>query len=187
MDTSDIRKGLKMMVDSQPHVVIDFQFVKPGKGQAFTRVKIRNLISGSVLERTYKQGEKLEPADIEERQLQYVYSEGADYVFLDPSTGEQITVKGEKVGDSSRWLSDGMNVDVAFFDGQPISVDLPSQVVLQIVSSEPGVKGDTASGATKPATLSTGAVVNVPLFVQEGEWVKVSTADGIYMERVNRR
>ena len=187
MDTSDIRKGLKMMVDSQPHVVIDFQFIKPGKGQAFTRVKIKNLISGAVLERTYKQGEKLEPADIEERQLQFVYPEGPDYVFSDPSTGEQITVKGEKVGDSSRWLSDGLNVDVAFFNGEPISVALPFQVVLQIVSSEPGVKGDTASGATKPATLSTGAVVNVPLFVQEGEWVKVSTDDGIYVERVNRR
>lgn len=187
MDTSDIRKGLKMMVDSQPYVVTDFQFVKPGKGSAFTRVKIKNLISGAVLERTYKQGEKLEPADLELRQLQYLYPDSADYVFVDPSTGEQTTVNGEKVGDSSRWLSDGMNVDVVFFGGQPISVDLPPHVVLQIVSSEPGVKGDTASGATKPATLSTGAVVNVPLFVQEGEWVKVSTAEGIYLERVNRR
>lgn len=187
MDTSEIRKGLKIIVDSQPHVVTDFQFVKPGKGSAFTRVKLKNLITGAVQERTYREGEKLERADVEDRQLKYVYPDGPDYVFSDPNTGEQITVKGEKVGDSSRWLSDGMNVDVAFFDGQPISVDLPSHVVLQIVSSEPGVKGDTASGATKPATLSTGAVVNVPLFVQEGEWVKVSTTDGIYMERVNRR
>jgi elongation factor P len=187
MDTSDIRKGLKMMLDDQPYVVIDFQFVKPGKGQAFTRVKIRNMATGAVLERTYKSGEKLEPADVEERQLQYIYPEGSDFVFMDAGTGEQITVAGDKIGDDSRWLSDGMNVDVTLFKGQPIGVSLPSHVVLQIVTSEPGVKGDTASGATKPATLSTGATVNVPLFVQEGEWVKIDTRDGSYLERVNRR
>jgi len=187
MDTSDIRKGLKFMVDNQPYVVIDFQFVKPGKGQAFTRVKIRNMASGAVLERTYKSGEKLEPADIEERQLQYIYPEGTDFVFMDVATGEQITVPGDKIGDDSRWLSDGMNVDVTIFKGLAIGISLPSHVVLQIVSSEPGVKGDTASGATKPATVSTGATVNVPLFVQEGEWIKIDTTDGKYLERVNRR
>jgi len=187
MDTSDIRKGLKMMVDGQPYVVIEFQFVKPGKGQAFTRVKIRNMATGAVLERTYKSGEKLEPADVEEKQLQFIYPEGQDFVFMDAGTGEQITVPGEKIGDDSRWLSDGMSVDVTLFKGLPIGISLPPHVVLQIVSSEPGIKGDTASGATKPATLSTGAVVNVPLFVQEGEWVKVDTADGKYLERVNRR
>ncbi|HVY47531.1 MAG TPA: elongation factor P [Minicystis sp.] len=187
MDTSDIRKGLKMMVDGQPYSVVDFQFVKPGKGQAFTRVKIRNMATGAVLERTYKSGEKLEPADVEERQLQYIYPEGGDFVFMDAASGEQLTVPGDKIGDDARWLSDGMNVDIVLFKGQPIGVTLPSHVVLQIVSSEPGVKGDTASGATKPATLSTGATVNVPLFVQEGEWVKIDTRDGTYLERVNRR
>lgn len=187
MDTSDIRKGLKMMVDDQPYVVIDFQFVKPGKGQAFTRLKIRNLATGAVLERTYKSGEKIEQADVEERQLQYIYPDGTDFVFMDAATGEQLTVPGDKIGDDSRWLSDGMSIDVTLFKGQPIGVSLPSHVVLQIVGSEPGVKGDTASGATKPATLSTGAVVNVPLFVQEGEWVKIDTREGSYLERVNRR
>lgn len=187
MDTSDIRKGLKMMMDGNPYAVVDFQFVKPGKGQAFTRVKIRNMATGAVLERTFKSGEKLEPADVEERSLQYIYQDGADYVFMDSQTGEQITVPGEKIGDDSRWLSEGMNVDVTLFNGQPIGVSLPSHVVLQIVNSEPGIKGDTASGATKPATLSTGAVVNVPLFVTEGEWVKVDTREGTYIERVNRR
>ena len=187
MDTSDIRKGLKMMVDGQPYVVVDFQFVKPGKGQAFTRVKVRNLQTQAVLERTYKSGEKIEAADVEERQLQYIYPEGEDYVFMDAASGEQITVSGEKIGDDAKWLSDGMNVDVVLFKGAPIGVSLPSHVVLQITSSEPGVKGDTASGATKPATLSTGAVVNVPLFVNEGEWIKVDTRDGTYLERVNRR
>lgn len=186
MDTSDIRKGLKMMENGQPYTVVDFQFVKPGKGQAFTRVKIRNLATGAVLERTYKSGEKLEPADVEERSLQYIYPEGADYVFMDEGTGEQITVPGDKVGDDARWLSDGMTIDVTLFNGQPIALSMPSHVVLQIVGSEPGVKGDTASGASKPATLSTGAVINVPLFVKEGEWVKVSTEDGSYLERVNK-
>ena len=187
MDTSDIRKGLKIMVDDQPHVVIDFQFVKPGKGQAFTRTKLRNMINNAVLEKTYKAGEKLEPANIEERQLQYLFPEGSDFVFSDPSTGEQIAVPGEKIGDDSRWLSDGITIDVSIWKGAPIGVSLPPTVVLRIVSSEPGVRGDSASGATKPATLSTGAVVQVPLFVQEGEWVKVSTSEGTYLERVNRR
>ncbi|MFO0762188.1 MAG: elongation factor P [Byssovorax sp.] len=187
MDTSDIRKGLKMMVDGQPYVVIEFQFVKPGKGQAFTRIKIRNMATGAVLERTYKSGEKIEPADVEERSLQFIYPDGDDFVFMDANSGEQIHVPGDKIGDDSRWLSDGMNVDVTLFKGQPIGISLPASVVLQITGSEPGVKGDTASGATKPATLSTGAVVNVPLFIQEGEWIKVSTEDGRYLERVNRR
>jgi elongation factor P len=187
MDTSDIRKGLKFMVDGQPYSVIDFQFVKPGKGQAFTRVKIRNMATGAVLERTYKSGEKLEPADVEERSLQYIYPEGSDFVFMDASTGEQLTVSGDKIGDDAKWLSDGMSIDVTLFNGQPIGIAIPPSVVLQIVGSEPGVKGDTASGATKPATVSTGAVVNVPLFVQEGEWIKIDTTDGKYLERVNKR
>src|SRR5262245_40611498 len=187
MDTSDIRKGLKIMENGQPYVVVEFQFVKPGKGQAFTRCKIRNMATGAVLERTYKSGEKLEPADVEERQLQYIYPEGSNFVFMDASTGEQITVSGEKIGDDARWLSDGMNVNIVLFKGAPLGLTLPSHVVLQIVNSEPGIKGDTASGATKPATLSTGAVVNVPLFVHEGEWVKIDTRDGKYLERVNRR
>ena len=187
MDTSDIRKGLKFMIDANPCTVVDFQFVKPGKGQAFTRVKVRNMKTGTMLERTFKSGESLEPADIEERSFQYIYPEGTDFVFMDANTGEQINVPGDKIGDDARWMSDGMNVDVTLFNGLPIGVSLPAHVVLQIVSSEPGVKGDTASGATKPATVSTGATVNVPLFVQEGEWVKIDTAEGKYLERVNKR
>ena len=186
MDTSDIRKGLKMMLDGQPYAVVDFQFVKPGKGQAFTRVKIRNMATGAVLERTYKSGEKLDPADVEERQLQYIYPDGQDFVFMDAQSGEQIHVSGDKIGDDAKWLSDGMSIDVTLFNGLPIGVSLPSHVVLQITKCEPGVKGDTASGATKPATLSTGAVISVPLFVKEGEWVKIDTAEGRYIERVNR-
>lgn len=186
MDTSDLRKGLKIMCSDQPCVVVENQFVKPGKGQAFNRVKLKSLSTGNTFERTYKSGEKLEPADVETRTLQFIYPEGEDFVFMDANTGEQIHVAGDKVGEDSRWMSDGMNVDVTLFKGAPIGVELPAHVVLQIVESEPGVKGDTASGATKPAKLSTGATVNVPLFVKEGEWVKVDTREGVYLERVNR-
>lgn len=186
MDTSEIRKGLKMMVDGNPFVVVDFQFVKPGKGQAFTRVKVRNLQTGAVLERTYKSGEKIDKADVEERKMQYIYQDGDGFVFMDAASGEQITVPAEKMGDDSQWLIEGSDINVTLFNGLPIGVALPSHVVLQITASEPGVKGDTASGAQKPATLSTGAVIQVPLFVKEGEWVKVDTAEGRYIERVNK-
>ena len=186
MDTSNIRKGLKFLVDDQPYVVLDFQFVKPGKGAAFTRVKIRNLLSGAVQDRVYKDGEKLAPADVEECSVQYLHAESQNFVFGDARTGEQFTIQGGKIGDDSRWLSPGLVVDMMTFRGEPIAVNLPPSVVLQIVSSEPGAQGDTTRGATKPATLSTGAVVHVPLFVQVGEWVKVNTEDGKYLEQVRR-
>lgn len=187
MDTSDIRKGFKMMVDGKPYVVVDFQFVKPGKGQAFTRVKIKSLTDGSVLERTYKSGEKIEKADVEDRTMQFIYPDGDNFVFMHEASGEQITVPGDKMEDEAKWLSDGMNVDVTLWNGQPIGVNLPASVTLQISHSDPVIKVDTASGATKPATLSTGAVVNVPLFVNEGEWVRVDTETGRYIERVNKK
>lgn len=188
MDTTDIRKGLKVMLDGSkdPFIIVEAQFVKPGKGQAFTRLKAKNMATGAVLERTFKSGEKIEVANVEQRVMQYIYPEGTDFVFMDPATGEQITISGDKIGEDSKWLSDGMNIDVTLHEGNPIGIDLPANVTLQITTCEPGVKGDTASGATKPATLSTGAIINVPLFVKEGEWVKVDTADGKYLERVNR-
>lgn len=185
MDTSDIRKGLKMQVDGQPYAVVDFQFVKPGKGQAFTRVKIKNLITGAVLERTWKSGEKLEPADVEERDASFSWDEGDQLVFVDDAS-EQIYVDKAKVGEDAQWIADGQRVSIVFFNGNAVNLSLPAHVVLQISESEPGIKGDTASGASKPATLSTGAKVNVPLFVKEGEWIKVDTRTGEYIERVNK-
>jgi len=185
MDTSDIRKGLKMTMDGNPYVVVEFQFVKPGKGQAFTRIKIKNLINGNVLERTLKSGEKIEPADVEEREATFSWDEGDQLVFVDANS-EQIYVDVGKVGDDRKYIADGQKVDIVFFNGNPIAISLPAHVVMQITNSEPGIKGDTASGATKPATLSTGATVNVPLFVKEGEWVKIDTRTGEYLERVNR-
>jgi elongation factor P len=186
MDTSDIRKNLKIILDGQPYVVTDFQFVKPGKGQAFTRCKMKHLETGSTLERTFKSGEKLEPADVEQRDMQYIYPDGDNYVFMDAASGDQLIVPGDKMEDERKWMADGMNVSITLLKGRPIGIELPPHVELEIVQSDPGIKGDTASGATKPATMSTGAVVQVPLFIEEGEWVKIDTRSGTYLERVKR-
>ncbi len=186
MQTTDIRKGLKIQLDGVPYAVVEHQFVKPGKGQAFTRCRIKNLQTGAVIERTWKSGESVELADVEERSMTYSWAEHDTYVFMDTSTGDQIHVEKDKVGDEARFLTEGLDCDVTLFNGNAIGVELPSSVVVQVVSSEPGVKGDTASGATKPATLASGATINVPLFIKEGEWVKVDTRTGNYLERVNK-
>jgi elongation factor P len=186
-DTSDIRKGLKIILDGQPYTVTEFQFVKPGKGQAFTRVRLKHLSTGSVLDRTFKSGEKLEPADVEQRTMTFIYPEGDAFVFMDQSSGDQVSIPEDQIGDNRNFLIDGLDVEVTFFKGEPIDVTLPAHVVVQITQSDPGIRGDTASNVTKPATLSTGAIVQVPLFINEGEWIKVDTRTGQYMERVNRR
>ncbi len=186
-NTTDIRKGLKLEIDGTPYHVVEAQFVKPGKGQSFTRCRVKNLATGFVLERTWKSGESVELADVEDRKLTYSWDEGETYVFMDSATGDQIHVEKFKVGDESRFLAEGLDCTLTIFKGNAIAVDLPANVVMQVVSSEPGVKGDTASGATKPATLSTGATVNVPLFIKEGEWIKIDTASGAYQERVNKQ
>jgi elongation factor P len=186
MQTTDIRKGLKIQLDGVPYAVVEHQFVKPGKGQAFTRCRIKNLTTGNVIERTWKSGESVEVADVETRKMSFSWDEGDSLVFMDTNTGDQLHVMKDKVGDEVRFVSEGLDCEVTLFNGQAIGIDLPPSVVLQIKESEPGIKGDTASGATKPAKLSTGAVVNVPLFIKEGEWVKVDTRTGEYLERVNR-
>ena len=186
MQTTDIRKGLKIQIDGVPYAITEHQFVKPGKGQSFTRCRIRNLMTGNTIERTWKSGESVELADVETRKLTYSWDEGDSLVFMETSTGEQLHVMKDKVSDEVRFLSEGLDVEVTLFNGNAIGIELPPSVVLQITESEPGIKGDTASGATKPAKLSTGAVVNVPLFIKEGEWVKVDTRTGNYLERVNK-
>ena len=186
MMTTDIRKGLKLQLDGVPYAVVEHTFVKPGKGQAFTRARIRNLQTGAVIERTWKSGESVEVADVDTRKMTYSWDEGDSLVFMETATGEQIHVMKDKVGDETRFLSEGMDCEVTIYNGNAIGIELPSSVVLQIVESEPGIKGDTASGATKPATLASGAVVNVPLFIIEGEWIKVDTTTGQYQERVNK-
>jgi elongation factor P len=186
MQTTDIRKGLKIQLDGVPYAIVEHQFVKPGKGQSFTRCRIKNLMTGNVIERTWKSGESVELADVETRKMTYSWDEGDSLVFMDTSTGDQLHVMKDKVGEEVRFVSEGLDCEVTLFNGNAIGIELPPSVVLQISESEPGVKGDTASGATKPARLSTGAVVNVPLFIKEGEWVKVDTRTGEYLERVNR-
>jgi len=183
MDTSDIRKGLKIMMEGQPFIVTDFQFVKPGKGQAFTRTKLKNLLTGGTIERNIRSGEKFEPADVEDRSLQFIYPDGDGYCFMNPNSGEQITVNKDAVGDDAEFLSDGLDVIVTLYRGNPVSITLPPHVVVQIVETEPGVRGDTATNVTKPAKVSTGATVAVPLFIGEGDWIKVDTRSRTYLER----
>jgi len=185
-DTSDIRKGLKFLLDGDPYTVVDFQFVKPGKGTAFTRTRIKNLITGAVLERTFRTGEKLEPANIEERQMQFLYKEGDDYHFMDTDTYDQLFMSSDDVGDAAKFMPENLTVAVMCFNDRPVDITLPNFVELEVVGAEPGMKGDTASGATKPATLSTGAVINVPLFINEGEILRIDTRTCEYIERVKK-
>src|SRR5690349_12171756 len=185
--TQEFRKNLKMLVDGTPYVCLEAQFVKPGKGQAFTRCRLKNLITGNVIERTYKSGETVEIADIEQRKMQYIYPEGDAYVFMNQDTGDQIHVNADGIGEEKRFLSDGLEVEVMLFNGNPIGVELPAHVVIQVTSSELRANGDTASGATCPAAVATHATNNVPLFSSEVEWIKGDTRSGAYLESVNRR
>jgi elongation factor P len=185
-DTSDIRKGLKIQIDGEPYVVVDFQFVKPGKGTAFTKTRIKNLITGAVLDRTYRSNERLEPANIEEKQMQFLYAEGDHLCFMDNESYEQVYVARDIVAEAAQFMPDNLVVSVMLFNDRPVGVTLPNFVELQITKSDPGIRGDTASGATKPATLSTGAVIQVPLFVEEGEWVRIDTRTNSYVERVKK-
>jgi len=184
MDTSDIRKGLKILQDGQPYVVVDFQFVKPGKGQAFTRTKMRNMLTGGTIERNIRSGEKLEPADVEDRTLQYIYADGDSFVFMNSQSGDQVSVAREVVGDAADFMMDGIDVTITIYNGNPVSVALPPHIVARVVETEPGAKGDTATNVTKPAKISTGATVAVPLFITEGEWIRVDTRTAAYLERV---
>ena len=183
MDTSDIRKGLKLMMNGQPHVVVDFQFVKPGKGQAFTRTKMKNMLTGSTIERNIRSGEKLEAADVEDRTLQYIYPEGDMFVFMNSQTGDQVSVHKDVVSDDAGLLIDGIDVTITIYNGNPVSISLPPHVVVQVTETEPGVRGDTATNVQKPAKVTSGATIPVPLFVNEGDWIKVDTRTRSYLER----
>lgn len=185
-ETSAIRKGLKVKINGDPWTVVSFEFVKPGKGNAFTRTRLKNLKTGQVVEKTYKTGEKLEPANFEEKHTTFLYADGGDYCFMDKSDFEQMMVSAEVVGDDALFLTDNMDVTVLLYDGAPMSLELPTFIEAEITHSEPGVRGDTATGVTKPATLSSGAEVRVPLFVNQGDWIKVDTRDRSYVERVKK-
>ena len=172
------------MLDGDPYTIVENEFVKPGKGQAFNRVKIRNLKTGRVVDRTFKSGDSVEGADVMEVDMQYLYSDGEQWHFMHQDSFEQYAADATAVGDASKWLKDQDICVVTLYNGSPLSVAAPNFVELKITQSDPGVKGDTAQGATKPATLETGATVKVPLFVEEGEVIKIDTRSGEYVSRV---
>jgi elongation factor P len=183
--TSDFRRGLKIELDGTPYAIAEFQHVKPGKGGAFVRTKLKNLVTGGVVDKTFRAGEKVEKPDLEEKTMQYLYLEGNQYYFMDNETYEQTFLTREQLGDNSSFLQENIIVSILYYQGKPIGVELPIFVELAITKTEPGVRGDTASGGTKPATLETGATIQVPLFVNEGERVKIDTRTGEYIERIS--
>ncbi|BBB31859.1 elongation factor P [Thermotomaculum hydrothermale] len=183
-DTSDFRNGLKIEIDGTPFEIIEFLHVKPGKGGAFVRTKLKNLQTGAVLNKTFRSGEKVGKPDLVDRHMQFLYSQGDELVFMDLETYEQFTIPFEKIEDKAKFLKENMEVDVLYYKNEPISVELPTFVELEVVETEPGFKGDTATGGTKPAVLETGAKINVPLFINVGDKLKIDTRTGQYVERV---
>jgi elongation factor P len=184
VSTNDLKNGMTLELDGTLFQVVGFQHVKPGKGGAFVRTKLRNVRSGAVVERTFNAGVKVGLAIVERKPMQFLYADGSDFVFMDLDTYEQLHVPAETMGGAPRFLTEGGEAQVATHEGVPISVELPASMVLTITATDPGAKGDTRTGALKPATLETGFKVNVPLFVEEGERIKVDTRSGEYIERV---
>ncbi|MFZ1640983.1 MAG: elongation factor P [Candidatus Contendobacter sp.] len=182
--TNEFKSGLKIMLDGDPYAIVENEFVKPGKGQAFNRVKVRNLKTGRTIERTFKSGDTAEGADVIDVELQYLYNDGEYWHFMDPQSYEQLTADAAAVGDAAKWLKEEAICLVTLWNGVPLSVAAPNFVIMTIVETDPGVRGDTSGGGGKPATLETGAVVRVPLFVQNGEVIKVDTRTGEYVSRV---
>jgi len=182
--TSEFRGGLKIILDGEPYNIVENEFVKPGKGQAFNRVRVRNLKSGRVIERTFRSGETVEAADIFELNVQYLYNDGEFWHFMDPQTFEQHACSKDSVGDDAKWLKEEDICLMMLYNGEPLAVTPPNFVELRIIETDPGVRGDTSGGGGKPATLETGAVVRVPLFVGNEELIKVDTRTGEYVSRV---
>jgi elongation factor P len=185
ISSNDLRNGITINVDGQLWTVIEFLHVKPGKGAAFVRTRLKNVKTGTTLERTFRAGEKLERAVVDNRQMQMLYNDSDGYHFMDQETFENVTIGRDLIGDPADFLKDGMVVDVQFHEGTPIGVDLPPHVELRIVETDPGFKGDTATNTTKPARLETGAVVQVPLFVNSDDVIRIDTRDRRYIGRVS--
>ena len=183
-DTSDIRKGLKVLMDGNPWTIIEFQFVKPGKGAAFTRTKFKNLLNGTTKEMNIRSGEKLEPANVDQREMQFLYKEAGDLVFMDQTSYEQVSISADMVGEAADLMKDNLPCTVLFFNERPVDVQLPTFVMLEVTASEPGVRGDTSGNVQKPATVETGAMVMVPLFIRVGDLLKIDTRSHEYVERV---
>ena len=184
ISTSEFRKGVKVLVENEPCMIVEFQHVNPGKGGAFVRTRLKSFVTGNVLERTYRSGEKLEVPEMEEKQMQFLYKEGTDYHFMNEVTYEQLFINEKSLGDAKNYLKEGMVATILFYQGRTLGVDIQNFVELLIIQTEPGVKGNTAQNATKPAVLETGYTINVPLFVEEGDKVRIDTRTGDYMDRV---
>lgn len=183
ISTNDFRTGLTIELEGDVYQVIEFQHVKPGKGAAFVRSKLRNVRTGAVIEKTFNAGEKIPKARIERREVQYLYSDGKDYNFMDMESYDQIAMSADQLGDAVKYLKENMIINVLTFQGKSIGVDLPNFVELEVVETSPGIKGDTASGGSKPATLETGAVVQVPFFINVGDKLQIDTRTGNYIKR----
>ena len=181
--TNEFKSGLKIMIDNDPCSIVDCEFIKPGKGQAFTRIKVKNLKTGRIVERTYKSGESLPAADVLDQVMQYLYNDGEQWHFMDPTSFEQVAAGADAVSDCQQWLKEEDEVTVTLWNGVPLLVTPPNFVILKVTDTDPGLKGDTSGGGNKPATLETGAVVKVPLFIQIGELIKIDTRTGDYVSR----
>ena len=184
--TNEFKPGLKVMLDGDPCSILENEYVKPGKGQAFNRVKLRNLKSGRVWERTFKSGDTLEGADVMDYELEYSYTDGEFWYFMDPTSFEQHSADRAAVGETEKWLKEQERYEVTLYNGSPLSVAPPNFIELEITETDPGLKGDTAQGGSKPATLSTGAVVRVPLFISQGEVIRIDTRSGEYVSRASK-
>jgi len=183
--TADIKNGVVLIIDGQLWQVIEFQHVKPGKGGAFVRTKLKQVVSGKVVDRTFNAGSKIDTATVDRRDYQYLYNDGEGFVFMDTSDYDQITLSKEIVGDASKYMLEQQEVQIALHEGEPLYIELPASVVLEITYTEPGLQGDRSNAGTKPATVETGAEIQVPLFVGQGTRVKVDTRTGDYLGRVN--
>ena len=184
ISTTQFRPGAKIEISGEPYTIVEYQHVKPGKGGAFVRTKLKSLKSGSVVERTFRAGESLEEPDMEEREMQFLYSQGTDFHFMDTGNYEQLSFVEDQLGESRDFLKENMLVNILFYKGRPLSVELPTFVELVITQTDPGFRGDTATGGNKPAVLETGATVKVPLHLEEGNVIKVDTRTHMYVERV---
>jgi elongation factor P len=183
VSTNEFKSGVKILIDGDPYSILENEMVKPGKGQAFNRVRVRNLKTGRTIEKTWKSGDSVESADVVDTDMQYLYSDGDFFHFMVPDNFEQYTAAAAAVGDNAKWLKDGITCIVTLWNGVPLVVTPPQHIDLKVVETDPGVRGDTATGGQKPAKLETGAVVRVPLFINEGEMLKIDTRTGEYISR----
>jgi len=183
ISTSDFRNGSKIELDGEPYTVVEFQFVKPGKGGAFVKTRIKSLKTGNVLDKNFRSGDKFQEPDILEREAQYLYASGNDYNFMDTQTYEQFFLSSEQIGEAMNFLKENMIAQIVFYEGKPLSVELPMFVELKIIQTDPGIRGDTATGGAKQATLESGAVIKVPLYIEEGEIIKIDTRTRTFVER----